>query len=103
MALFKILKGEKANLPLTYNEGWCYVTTDTHKLYIDSSSNKSGRFILNAENADSADKLNTNAGGTNQSVYFSNGIPVAITNTFGSASVPVYLSNGRFVACSYNF
>lgn len=59
--------------------------------------------MLNAENADSADKLNTSAGGTNQSVYFSNGVPVAITSTFGSASIPVYLSNGKFVACSYNF
>lgn len=35
-------------------------------------------------NATSANKLNTNAGSTSQPIYFSNGVPVAITGTLGN-------------------
>ena len=35
-------------------------------------------------NATSANKLNTNAGSSSQPVYFSNGIPVAITGTISN-------------------
>ena len=35
-------------------------------------------------NATSANKLNTNAGSASQPVYFSNGIPVAITGTISN-------------------
>ena len=54
MALFKILKGEKSKLPTSYNEGWCYFTTDEKKFYIDVSSDNSSssRVVLNAANAD---------------------------------------------------
>ena len=34
MALFKILKGDKANLPSTSTEGWVYVTQDTADMHI---------------------------------------------------------------------
>ena len=49
MALFKIKKGLKSNLPKTYNEGYCYFTTDDGKFYIDTKDNdESGRICLNA-------------------------------------------------------
>ena len=56
MALFKILKGQSANLPNTYHEGYCYFTTDTKKFYIDISSENdpSSRVELNANIADYA-------------------------------------------------
>ena len=61
MALFKISKGLKSKLPKTYNEGYCYVTLDDHKMYIDhvdtdndgkEISNSGIRFCLNAAKAD---------------------------------------------------
>jgi len=58
MALFKISKGEARNLPITYNEGYCYFTTDDGYFYIDiatgtSTNNLDGtkRKRLNAERA----------------------------------------------------
>ena len=54
MALFKIKKGLKANLPKTYNEGYCYFTTDDGKMYIDTTDASSGRVCLNAAHADTA-------------------------------------------------
>ena len=35
MALFKILKGLKVNLPSTKKDGYCYFTTDDQMFYID--------------------------------------------------------------------
>ena len=52
MALFKISKGLAAALPKTYNEGYCYFTTDDGKFYIDTTSAASGRVCLNAAKAD---------------------------------------------------
>ena len=52
MALFKIKKGVKANLPSTYTEGYCYFTTDDGKFYIDTTNTAAGRIILNAYQAD---------------------------------------------------
>lgn len=72
-------------------------------MYIDSTGDDSGRFALNAANADTADKLNTSAGGALQPIYFQDGKPVAISNSVGSSAIPAYLSGGKFVACSYNF
>ena len=54
MALFKIFKGKKINLPKTYNEGYCYFTEDDGKFYIDTTSEASGRKCLNANEADHA-------------------------------------------------
>lgn len=53
MALFKIHKGLANNLPTTYNEGYCYLTTDDGKFYIDTTNAKAGRIALNAKKADS--------------------------------------------------
>jgi hypothetical protein len=63
LALFKISKGEKTNLPTTYNEGYCYVTTDENKMYIDyeGKGGTSGtRVCLNAANADTIDHYTSN-------------------------------------------
>lgn len=48
--------------------------------------------------ATSANKLNTNAGGTTQPIYFKNGVPVATTYTLG-ASVP---SGAKFTDTTYS-
>lgn len=48
--------------------------------------------------ATSANKLNTNAGGTTQPVYFANGVPVKTTYTLG-ASVP---SGAKFTDTTYS-
>lgn len=84
MALFKILKGKKANLPTNYTEGYCYVTTDEHKLYVDSDGTSAGRWALNAE---TAEKLTTSAGSATQPIFFSDGKPLATTYTL-EKSVP---------------
>ena len=61
MALFKIEKGLAENLsknrPNT-TEGYCYVTTDDGKFYIDTatSTGTSNRIVLNAGAADIASK-----------------------------------------------
>jgi hypothetical protein len=53
LALFKIFKGLKDNLPKTYKDGYCYLTTDDGKMYIDTKdSDSTGRIVLNAEKAD---------------------------------------------------
>lgn len=67
MALFKILKGQSANLPSTYHEGYCYFTTDTKKFYIDISSENdpSSRVELNANIADYAARAYYDENGVN--------------------------------------
>jgi hypothetical protein len=50
LALFKILKGNSDNLPSNKVDGYCYVTIDEHKMYIDIS--KDERVVLNAGKAD---------------------------------------------------
>lgn len=57
MALFKILKGQGANLPSGKVEGYAYVTTDTHKFYVDISASE--RIELNAFAADRLSSLGT--------------------------------------------
>ena len=63
MALFKIKKGLAANLPSATVEGYCYVTTDDKKFYIDlataDAANNSNRICLNAAYADSAGSANS--------------------------------------------
>lgn len=61
-------------------------------MYIDTSNTASGRITLNATKADSANKLNTDAGSSTNPVYFASGIPVKTTYTL-NASVP---SNAKF-------
>ena len=50
MALFKILRGNAANLPTTKKDGYAYFCTDTHDFYIDytNASGKLTRGQLNA-------------------------------------------------------
>lgn len=59
MALFKIKRGLAADLPTSYVEGYCYVTTDDGKFYIDTSNSAAGRIVLNAAKADKATTLAT--------------------------------------------
>ena len=55
MALFKIFKGLKDNLPKTYKDGYCYFTINDGKMYIDTKdSDSTGRILLNAGHADTA-------------------------------------------------
>ena len=83
MALFKILKGNKNGLDLkNITNGYCYVTLDEQKMYIDHINENTGigmRFCLNANHADSADISNRLSCGTvgdkTTPVYFSNGVP----------------------------
>ena len=98
MALFKIKKGVKANLPTSYVEGYCYFTTDDGKFYIDTSNAASGRILLNAG---TADKLTTTRDGSSaKPIYWASGKPVALSATVGSSSQPVYLNNGTITACT---
>jgi hypothetical protein len=86
VALFKILKGNKSNLPETKTEGYMYITRDTGDIYVDTEStsivnNTEGtRIQLNADKAyrlkNSNDEL-LSAGDETTPVYFENGIPVA--------------------------
>lgn len=128
MALFKIFKGLDADLsknkPNT-NEGYCYFTTDTGKMYIDiqnganTATNSQYRVCLNAAKADVATKLGTsNIGSTTKPIYLSGGTPYACgsslatnitgnaatasklaTSNVGSTGIPVYFSNGIPVSC----
>lgn len=117
MALFKILKGKSGNLPKTYTEGYCYVTTDEHKLYIDSNGLSVGRFALNAEEAnylstspDAAAKAYVKLNATNfelQLVSNNTSYPLVaesaakLTTSAGSDTQPVYFSNGKPIATTY--
>lgn len=56
MALFKILRGNAANLPTTKKDGYAYFCTDTHDFYIDYT-NASGKLTRGQLNAYQADKL----------------------------------------------
>ena len=56
MALFKILRGNAANLPTTKKDGYAYFCTDTHDFYIDYT-NASGELTRGQLNAYQADKL----------------------------------------------
>lgn len=50
MALFKISKGKSTNLPTNKVDGYCYVTTNDHKFYVDYTKDDGtlDRFALNA-------------------------------------------------------
>jgi hypothetical protein len=59
VALFKILKGSKIDLPSKITEGYMYITKDTGDIYVDLSTDK--RIRLNAEAADKIRKLTYNS------------------------------------------
>ena len=81
MALFKISKGKSNNLPTNKVDGYCYVTTNDHKFYVDYTKDDGtlDRFALNAVYADTADiaqKLGTiNVGNSNKPIYLDKGTP----------------------------
>ena len=56
MALFKISKGSKTNLPATLTEGFCWYTYDDSKFYIDHKD-ESGVLVRRALNAQDAETL----------------------------------------------
>ena len=64
LALFKISKGKSNNLPTNKVDGYCYVTTNDHKFYVDYTKEDGtlDRFALNAVYADTAGALTTSAG-----------------------------------------
>lgn len=55
MALFKILKGNEANLPADKHEGWAYVT-EKGNMYVDLSNDKRVKIGNRADSAEFADK-----------------------------------------------
>lgn len=56
MALFKISKGSKNNLPATLTEGYCWYTFEDSKFYIDHKD-ADGTLVRKALNAQEAEKL----------------------------------------------
>lgn len=85
--------GNLAN-PMTFNwsgkDGqptWLWGGEDGSNMYIYNPSRFNVNSAKTAASADSAKKLTTNAGSATQPVYFSNGVPVATTCTLGK-SVP---------------
>lgn len=85
--------GNLAN-PMTFNwsgkDGqptWLWGGEDGGNMYVYNPSKFNVNSAKTAASADSAKKLTTNAGSATQPVYFSNGVPVATTYTL-SKSVP---------------
>lgn len=56
MALFKVSKGSKSNLPTTLTEGYCWYTYDDSKFYIDHKD-ENGTLVRKALNAQDAETL----------------------------------------------
>lgn len=48
----KFLRGLEADLPTTYNIGYVYITTDTGKIFMDTTSSESGRIQLGGTDVD---------------------------------------------------
>lgn len=85
--------GDLAN-PMTFNwsgkDGqptWLWGGEDGSNMYVYNPSKFNVNSAKTAASADSAKKLTTNAGSATQPVYFSNGVPVATIYTLGK-SVP---------------
>ena len=68
MALFKINRGSKKNLPPQKTEGYMYITEDVGDIYVDISSTE--RIRLNAESAEKLRKIIYNADGSKNSEVF---------------------------------
>lgn len=81
MALFKILQGQSSNLPANKVNGYCYVTTDEHKFYVDYTTEDGilDRFALNASYADVAGSVESlgsvDVGDLNKPIYLEGGTP----------------------------
>lgn len=61
--LFKILQGNKANLPITLTDGYCYYLRDEHYFYVDHKD-PNGTLVRSKLSAEYADKLRYVNGGT---------------------------------------
>ena len=124
MALFKVSKGLKANLPSAKTEGYCWYTTDDSLFYIDYKDENGTlqRKALNAKDAETLtgaslstilnssdveiptskavlDALDgkvdkVDAGSTTQPVYFKYGVPTVI-NTLDSVAFDGYVTKGK--------
>lgn len=99
VALFKILKGKKANLPTTYHEGYCYLTTDEGNLYIDTTNAAAGRIPLNgllygtcSTAAGTAAKVVTTASGFPKVLYTGLAIIIKFTNGSNVANPTINLN-----------
>jgi hypothetical protein len=68
VALFKINRGSKKNLPETKTEGYMYITDDIGDIYVDISSTE--RIRLNAESAEKLRKITYNDDGSKKSEVF---------------------------------
>lgn len=86
MALFKILRGNAANLPSTKKDGYAYFCTDTHDFYIDYQK-ADGSLTRGQLNAYAADKLsvaktiNVSTGATGTATAFDGSQNIAIPIT----------------------
>ena len=76
MALFKISKGSKNNLPTTLTEGYCWYTFEDSKFYIDFKD-ENGVLTRKALNANNSETL---AGMSIDELKVYVGSPTAISN-----------------------
>ena len=90
----KLARGGDLANPMTFNwsgkDGqptWLWGGEDGSNMYVYNPSKFNVNSAKTAASADNAKKLTTNAGSATQPVYFSNGVPVATTYTLGK-SVP---------------
>ena len=101
MALFKILKGNKLDLPLLKTTGYMYITEDTGDMYVDISSSErihltSNDYVICNSNADAAIKTIEMVGfldvpGAKLNVSFSKGHETidGVINYFSISEVPI--------------
>lgn len=83
MALFKILRGNAANLPTTKKDGYAYFCTDTHDFYIDYTK-ADGSLARGQLNAYAADKLSTG-----RTISVSDAVTSTATTFDGSKNISI--------------
>lgn len=96
MALFKISKGLKTNLPSSKTDGWCYFTTDDGKFWIDykDTDNALKRKAVNAAYADTATKATSDGSGNNiVNTYATKAALKSVSDLVGSTSVSSQITN----------
>lgn len=101
MALFKIFKGDSSLLDSQHiHEGYCYLTTDEKKLYVDISNSQ--RIVLNSE---AASKIQT-ADGQELSIEEifenNNNIFIALPNITTPSQVKDALDDGKMIFAKDN-
>lgn len=93
----KSINGKTGAVTLTASDIEAAPSSHTHDYAPSSHTHNYAGSSSAGGAATSANKLNTNAGGTTQPVYFANGVPVATTYTLG-ANVP---SGAKFTDTVY--